>query len=78
MAIQLKQDETPMDDHALDLMSRRGGDFVRQLARLYRLGDPVNRQILDKAFPHYFAEYTELAKKRPPRRETDDHRRMYD
>ena len=49
------------DDDVVIAMSVYGGSFVRGLAMLFRLADPVNQARLKLAFPDYWAEYTALA-----------------
>lgn len=41
-----------------------GGGFVSALGKLYRQADAVNQKKLAEAFPEYFQEYAELAKRR--------------
>jgi len=50
-----------INEKTLQMMDKYGGSFVRHLAVLYRLGDEENRQILEKAFVHYFTEYGDWA-----------------
>jgi hypothetical protein len=50
------------EDEILEAMQIYGGSFVKQLAVLYRLGDPVNRRILIDGFKRYFDEYAEIAR----------------
>lgn len=44
-------------DQIIDLMLSMGGSFVKQLAVLWRLADPINRQKLETAFTNYFLDY---------------------
>ena len=54
-------------DAILDAMDRYGGSFAKHLARLYRVGDPVNRAILASAFAPYFRKYADLVHDDAPR-----------
>lgn len=47
----------PTDYAINEAMILRGGSFVTQLARLWRLGDDDNRMRLKEAFPEYWAAY---------------------
>ena len=40
-------------------MEERGGSFVKQLAVLYRLADPINRKIIRDSFSDYWNRYSE-------------------
>jgi len=44
-------------DDALHLMEVQGGSFVKALAHLYRMADPVNKSIAREAFSKYFETY---------------------
>jgi hypothetical protein len=50
-----------VDDATLEAMERYGGNFVRQLERLYRAADTDNQAILRRAFAVLFAQYAGLA-----------------
>jgi hypothetical protein len=55
------------DDATLDAMTRHGGQFVQQLAQLFRVADPVNRARILHTFEDYFVRYQNIA-----RRATED------
>ena len=46
-----------IDEEVLVAMEKYGGSFVKQLARLYRLADAVNKAKLENCFKNYFDEY---------------------
>jgi len=46
-----------IDEEVLVNMEKYGGSFVKQLAKLYRLADPVNKAKLENCFKDYFDEY---------------------
>lgn len=54
---------TPADveEKCLEAMDTYAGSFVKQLAVLYRLADPVNKGKLIETFSTYFIEYIEMA-----------------
>ncbi len=41
----------------LELMELQGGDFVRLLSRLWWQADPVNKNLIEKTWQHYFVDY---------------------
>ena len=41
----------------IELMEEYGGNFVKALAKAWRLADPDNRQRLAAAFPDYWKKY---------------------
>lgn len=47
-----------IDWSTLDRMERYGGSFARQLARLYRIADPINQAKLEKCFKEVFEKYS--------------------
>lgn len=54
-------DATP-DEQAVGAMQQYGGSFIKQLAHLWCLADPVNRNRLSTAFRAEFDKYAEDAK----------------
>ena len=44
-------------DPILKCMEIKGSNFIRQLVKLYRAGDAVNKSKLLRAFRNYFVEY---------------------
>lgn len=48
----------------VEAMETYGGSFVKSLAECVRRADHVNRARLILAFPEYFKQYTEMAKKK--------------
>ena len=47
-----------MDDYYIEeSMINFGGDFVRRLGMLHRVGDPDNRARIKAAFPEYWEKY---------------------
>ena len=44
-------------EHTLKEMDTYGGSFVKQLAVLYRMGDPINKKKLENTFKEYFEQY---------------------
>ncbi len=46
---------------AAEMMTRRGGGFVKALADAWRKADGINRAKLEGAFPKYFGEYKAMA-----------------
>lgn len=49
-------------DDALHMMEVQGGSFVKALAHLYCMADPVNKAIARQAFAKYFDSYGERFK----------------
>ena len=49
------------EEQVLSAMQTYGGGFVKQLARLYTLADPINRAKLRKCFQTEWKHYHELA-----------------
>ena len=47
-----------------EAMIQYGGDFVSSLGKLYRQADIDNKMRLLKAFPEYFDQYTEIARRK--------------
>jgi len=45
-------------------MDEYGGSFVKSLAGCLTHADPINYQILKRAFPEYFKEYGDMARER--------------
>ncbi|OZI74558.1 hypothetical protein [Bordetella genomosp. 12] len=52
---------TITDEQAVQAMSQYGGNFVKQLARLWQLADFTNRARIASAFGDEFGRYRELA-----------------
>jgi hypothetical protein len=52
----------PDKEDVLRAMSRYGGSFIQALAEAFRRADLTNTQILLKAFPHYWEQYSEMAR----------------
>jgi len=50
-----------IDEATLDAMQRYGGSFVQQLARLYLVADPDNREKLQQTFWATFVKYAQMA-----------------
>lgn len=48
------------DWETLEAMERFGGGFVRQLAKLAAVADPVNFLKIKATWPNYFAEYADM------------------
>jgi len=44
-------------EEILERMETYGGSFVKQLALLYRLADPINKRKLLNCFREYFEQY---------------------
>ena len=58
-----------MDDfYVTEAMIEYGGDFVKRLAMLYRVGDPDNRARIKAAFPEYWEKYRLMAKMKEKQR----------
>ncbi len=49
------------EQDTIDAMKRYGGSFVKQLAELYMLGDPINQRRLAREFSDYFERYARIA-----------------
>jgi hypothetical protein len=45
----------------LEAMEKYGGNFIQQLARLYRAADMENKRKLTSTFENYFQKYDEVA-----------------
>ncbi len=56
------------EEEILQAMESYGGSFVKQFARLYRLGDFQNRVKLEKACREYFEQYDQLVQMHKQRR----------
>lgn len=54
--------DTTQDEQAVMAMKTYGGSFMKQLANLWTIADPVNRIRLRTAFQAEFAKYAEDAK----------------
>ncbi|RIJ00262.1 hypothetical protein DXK93_27255 [Achromobacter sp. K91] len=54
--------EATTAEQAISTMETYGGKFIKQLAHLWRLADPVNRGRLQLAFRAEFDKYAEDAK----------------
>lgn len=53
-----------MTDYEItDAMIVYGGGFVRGLAHLFTLADPQNQERLKNAFPDYWQQYADLARR---------------
>jgi hypothetical protein len=48
----------------IELMEHFGGNFVKALAKCYRVAESRDRSILELAFAFYFQEYYEMSKRR--------------
>jgi len=58
-----------MDDYYIEeAMINFGGDFVRRLGMLHRVGDPDNRARIKAAFPEYWEKYRLMAKMKEKQR----------
>ncbi len=55
------KEEFQKDQEITEVMTTYGGPFVKKLAELYRLGDPVDKRKLREAFPEYWAKYALIA-----------------
>ena len=56
------------EDAILDAMTTFGGGFVQQLARLYRVADPINRARIRATWGGLLGEqYRELSRRREGR-----------
>lgn len=49
------------DKYTVETMDRYGGAFVKNLAYLMRIADPVNFARLRDAFPEYWTHYQQIA-----------------
>lgn len=47
----------------VEAMDKWGGGFVKALAEAFRRADPVNFRVLRNAFPEYWVQYSEMARK---------------
>jgi hypothetical protein len=47
----------PEIHYAVEMMLAHGGSFVRKLAEAWQAADPINKQILEAAFPLIFVQY---------------------
>lgn len=54
---------TEEDSVIVDAMEKYGGSFVKALSGALYRADPSNFAILKAAFPEYFAQYKEMARK---------------
>ncbi|MHC1624891.1 MAG: hypothetical protein ACXQS2_02725 [Methermicoccaceae archaeon] len=52
-----------VDEETLRNMEVYGGDFVRQLAYLYRFADFKNKEKLENCFKEYFERYKNFSKR---------------
>lgn len=53
------------DFDVIEEMEAFGGSFVKQLALLMRLADPINYGKLRRTFPEYWDEYKKRREERP-------------
>jgi hypothetical protein len=51
----------PTEYEVIDTMTRLGGSFVQQLARLYSCADEHNQKRIREAFRHEWSTYEDLA-----------------
>jgi hypothetical protein len=58
------QVEDVWDGDVVDCMIVHGGAFVAALGRAYLVADPENVRRLDQAFPEYWDQYREIARRR--------------
>lgn len=49
------------EEQIISAMTEYGGAFVRQLAKLYTVADPINREKLRKTFSTEWKHYIALA-----------------
>ena len=61
-----------IDDEVLEVMDIYGGSFVKQLVKLYRLADSLNRIKLEVAFETYFRQYAKIKKRENLRKIRND------
>lgn len=52
----------PDYDDVIRAMRLYGGSFIFALAEAMQRADMTNRQILLKAFPHYWEQYSQMAR----------------
>lgn len=57
------QEQVITDHDIADAMMSFGGGFVEALARAFYRADPCNAEKLKRAFPEYWAEYRDIAKR---------------
>jgi len=55
--------QTDQDHEVVEAMAKYGGSFVKSLAECFAHADEPNVNKLKNAFPEYWDQYTEMAKK---------------